>query len=216
MLRGADTEGGGAGVGVEDMNDILNVLLNSNENEHVEFKEAKNTYNETLLCDYVAAIANEKGGKFVLGITDKKPRKIVGTHAFANIEKIKKKLLDVTSLKVDVDEILSPAGRVLIFNIPSRPIGFPIRSHGNYKARSGESLIEMPQEMLKQIFDEGGLDFSAEICPNAMIDDLDKKAIEEFRKRWLKKSGNERIISLSIEQLLSDTELMIINLHTLP
>ena len=36
--------------------------------------------------------------------------------------------------------------------------------------------------------------------------DLDENAIEIFRAKWMEKSGNTRIGSLSIEQLLRDCE----------
>ena len=38
------------------------------------------------------------------------------------------------------------------------------------------------------------------------MEDLDTNAIEMFREKWLNKSGNKRIASLSTEQLLRDCE----------
>ena len=75
--------------------------------------------------------------------------------------------------------------------------------------RSGAALTAMSADMLKRIFDEAGPDFSAEICPKASLEDLDAKAIENFRMRWAQKSGDKSREHVSIKQLLSDAELVI-------
>ncbi|AEF85606.1 putative transcriptional regulator [Treponema primitia ZAS-2] len=187
----------------------LTQLLAQSENEHIEFKEAKSSYSFDKLVDYTIALANERGGKFILGVSDKKPRTIVGTRAFDELNKIKIHLMDMTKLHIEIEEIATPQGRVLIFNIPSRPIGMPLHRNGRYLMRSGESLTSMPADMLRRIFDEAGPDFTAEICSKAALSDLDEKAIEDFRNRWIKKSGNKSIATLTVKQLLSDAELLI-------
>ncbi|MEO1693331.1 MAG: ATP-binding protein, partial [Cyanobacteria bacterium J06631_6] len=96
------------------------------ENEHLEFKEAKEQYDNTKLLKYCVALANEGGGNFILGVTDKKPRKIVGTQAFRTQEaqnKIKAYIVEKLHIRVDMIEIQHQNGRVLIFKIPSRPTG---------------------------------------------------------------------------------------------
>jgi len=57
----------------------LEEILYSREGEHCEFKEAKSRYDFEKLVKYCAALANEGGGNFVLGVTDKRPRRVVGT-----------------------------------------------------------------------------------------------------------------------------------------
>ena len=47
------------------------------ENEHLEFKEAKNRFDFEKLVGYCVALANERGGKMILGVSDKLPRKVV-------------------------------------------------------------------------------------------------------------------------------------------
>ena len=60
----------------------LNALLDvRSENEHIEFKEAKNNFHFEKLVDYCVALANEGGGRIVLGVSDQRPRKVVGTLA---------------------------------------------------------------------------------------------------------------------------------------
>src|SRR3990167_4468536 len=120
-------------------------LLSSKENEHLEFKEAKNQFDSTKLLLYCAALANEKGGHLILGVTDKLPRKVVGTNAFLNTSDIKSKILEKLKIRVEVHTLSHPDGRVLIFEIPSRPVGHPLELDGTYYMRSGEELMPMTQ-----------------------------------------------------------------------
>ena len=188
----------------------LALLIEKSEDEHIEFKRAEFSFNFDKLTEYCVALSNERGGLLILGVTDKKPRKIVGTKAYKeNLAKIKERLVANVHLRIDVEEILSPEGRVLIFHVPSRPIGMPEHLNGRYLMRAGEALTAMPPDMLKRIFDEAGPDFSAEICQNASLEDLNPEDIEDFRKHWAKKSRSEAIAGLPIEQLLTDAELII-------
>jgi len=70
----------------------------------------------------------------------------------------------------------------------------------------GDSLIQMPEEVRRTIYAESGHDFSGDVCPGVKISDLDSSAIETFRKTWGQSSGNKRIASLTIEQLLRDCD----------
>lgn len=187
----------------------LNELLKIKENEHLEFKEAKNSFDFEKLVKYCAALANEGGGKLVLGVTDKRPRKIVGSQAFINIERTKAGLIERLHLRIDAEEIRHPDGRVIVFHIPSRPDGNPIQYRGTYWMRGGEDIIPMTPDLLKRIFAESGPDFSAEICTKASMGDLDPGAIGRFREMWLKKSKNPALETLSDEQLLHDAELIV-------
>jgi len=183
--------------------------MTSKEGERLEFKEAKNRYDFEELVKYCAAFANEGGGLFVLGVTDKMPRKIVGTEAFLSSEKTKASLIERLSLRIEIEEIINPDGRVLVFHVPSRPLGVPIPYKGAYWMRGGESLIPMTLDQIKRIISEAEPDSSAEICHTASIEDLDMAAIEDFRRRWLKKSQNPSIETLSVKQLLMDAELLV-------
>ncbi len=79
------------------MPNLLNQLkrwMAERENEHLEFKEAKNRYDFEELVKYCAALANEGGGHFILGVTDRAPRKVVGSGAFENLEQTKAGITD--------------------------------------------------------------------------------------------------------------------------
>ena len=134
------------------------------EDGHIEFKEAKNQYpTEKIMC-YCVGIANEGGGKFILGITNTIPRKIVGTQAFTNVQDIQSKIFQTLEFRVDVEELNHPEGRVIIFHIPSRPKGVPYHYNGKHFMRVGEELHVMSTDRLREIFSEGKPDWFSEIA----------------------------------------------------
>jgi len=181
--------------------------MDSKEDEHLEFKEANNRFDFEVLVKYCVALANEGGGRMILGVTDKCPRKVVGTKAFDPLERTKAGIIERLHLRVDVEPVSHPDGRVLIFQVPSRYIGMPVQYKGAYWMRGGEDLVPMTGDLLQRIFAEAGPDFSAEVCLNADFADLDPAAIEDFRRRWSHKSKNESLLHLSQEALLRDAEL---------
>lgn len=186
----------------------LRVWLAARENEHLEFKEAKNGFHFEKLAKYCAALANEGGGSIVLGVTDRRPRRVVGSVAFENLERTKAGLVERLRLRIEAAEIMHPDGRVVVFTAPARPIGVPISVEGAYWMRAGEDLVPMTADMLRRIFDENRPDFSAEICEGASLRDPDPSAIEDFRRRWCATSGIPTILTRPAQQLLRDAELM--------
>lgn len=186
----------------------LRLWLAGKENEHLEFKEARSGYDADKLAHYCCALANEGGGHVILGVTDKPPRQIVGSNAFMNLEDIKSKLILRLQIRIDVDELIIEGKRVLIFSVPSRPIGVPLQYNKVYWMRRGEELVAMTPDMLKRIFIEGEPDFSAQICPQAVLSDLNENAISHFRDLWIRKSGNPNIKNMSNEKLLNAIEVV--------
>lgn len=185
----------------------LEIWLNSDENEHLEFKKAQDGFSTEELLKYCCALANEKGGVLILGISDKKPRQIIGSKAFQDLNKTKEQL-STLALRIEISELIYQDKRVLVFEIPSRPLGVPRKVNNVYWMRRGESLVAMTEDMLQRIFNEAVPDFSATVCGQATFDDLSVDAIEEFRKRWEQKSGNSILKQSTPWQLLHDAELV--------
>ena len=176
------------------------------EGENLEFKAARNNFHFDELTKYCVALANEGGGKIIFGVSDARPRQVVGSTAFAQPERTRAGLNQRLHLGVTFDEVQHPNGRVLVFHIPGRPVGIAMQWDGRYLIRDGDSLVGMSGERLRDIIAESGHDFSADICEDLSVDDLEVAAIEEFRERWIDKSGNGGLRGLSQEQLLSDIE----------
>jgi ATP-dependent DNA helicase RecG len=132
------------------------------ETERLEFKEAKNQFDNQKLYQYCVAIANEGGGNLVLGVENSPPRKVVGTRAFSDPIAMSEKLFQTLGFRVDVEEVAHPDGRVLVFQIPSRPRGTAFSLEGSYLMRCGESLVPMTEDRLRKIFAEGEPDWLEE------------------------------------------------------
>lgn len=157
--------------------EILNQwLLAPAETEQLEFKEAKRQFDTTRLMRYCVALANEGGGHIVLGVTNKPPRKVVGSQAFSSqsaLNSIKALVVQKLRFRVETQELAHPDGRVLIFEVPPRPMGQPIDFDGTYLMRVGEDLVPMTPDLLKRIFAEDQQDwFSQAARSGASPDDV--------------------------------------------
>lgn len=185
-------------------------LLAGLEDCNLEFKTASNQFDSKRdLPDYCAALANEKGGKLILGVN--KQGEITGTRAFFGTHNtLSNTLFDKIGIRVDVQELMHPNGRVLIFHVPSRPIGKIIHSTGHYRnpMRAGESLREMDDQTMKSILNENATDFSMGIVPGLTIADLDVKSMKIFKEKWAKKSNRDEYRSFSAEKMLRSVDLL--------
>lgn len=193
--------------------EFANLLNSDKETEHIEFKTAKKSFNfendRHSVCGYCVALANERGGKLVLGVSDKLPRKLIGTKAFSDVDKLEKDIFNFWKRRVLIEEYFENGKRALIIDVPSRPIGEPLQFKGQYLMRVKDSLESMTPEQLKKIINESIIDYSAEIINKAKWDDLSQKAINEMRK-LIKQSGRSDIDvnKLDDEQLLRDLRLV--------
>ena len=181
-------------------------LLDAKEGEGYQFKEAKNRFDFGEAARCCCALANCGGGNLVFGITDHRPRSVVGSAAFDQPERTRMGLIDKLKVMVDFQLYYPEGKRVLVFRVANRPMGLPVQVDGVAWWYEGDSLIPMPEEIRRKIYWETGFDFSGSICPSAKIDDLDESAINAFREKWIEKTGNKRLLSLSDEQLLHDCE----------
>lgn len=167
----------------------LNTLLTArSESEHIEFKEAKNRYDFEELVGYCVALANEGGGRMVLGVTDAPPRRVVGTQAFDVPERTVAGIHERIHLKIGWEEIHHPDGRVLIFDVPSRPQGQPIHYGGRYFMRAGSDIAPMSPDFLKKIFDEGQVEFVEQPAKSGCSEEdvvrlLDVQSYFDLKKR---------------------------------
>lgn len=187
----------------------LDELLLHSENERVEFKEARATFNERDLSRYMSALANEGGGRLILGVSNQPPRRVVGTSAFPSLNDIKLRLLSRLHIRIDAYELNHADGRVVVFEAPPRPTGMPVAVEGGAWMRSGESLVAMTADMLSRIASEAVLDVSAEICTQASMHDLDPQGIATFRRLWRLRRPDLNIDRLDDDQLLVDAELLV-------
>lgn len=179
------------------------------EGQRLEFKEAKQRYDFEKLLKYCVALANEGGGTMVLGVTDKRPRRVVGTQAFEDPGRTEAGLHQRLGHRIPVEELLLPEGRVVIVHVPPRLPGTAWEIDGRYFKRAGDDLAALSGQELRAMFAETGPDFSAQPCPGATLADLEPESIALFRERWAQKTGDPRRRELSDLQTLRDAELLV-------
>ena len=179
---------------------LASLLALPAETEWVEFKEAKTSFDLDKLGEYFSALSNEanlKGqrcGWLVFGVTDRLPRKIVGTQFKSDraaLDALKKQVADQTTGRLtftEIHELAQPEGRVLMFEIPAALRGVPTAWKGHFYGRDGESIGALNLGELEviraQIIQQ---DWSAQLVPEASLADLDPAAIAFARTQFREK-----------------------------
>lgn len=176
------------------------------ENEIVEFKEAKIGYDFRKLGKYFSALSNEANLKgadcawLVFGIENSK-HDIVGSRFRPNkndLHSLKKEIGDKVNGRVtfiEIYEVVTTEGRVVLFQIPAAPRGIPLSFDGHYYARDNESLVPLNiseiERIRAQVITE---DWSAQIVVDATVSDLESQAIalakENFKSKFPDKADD--------------------------
>mgnify|MGYP001574232736 FL=1 len=95
----------------------LDSWLQNQEGLNLEFKKAENSFSNTELFNYCSALSNMGGGKLIFGI-EPKEHKVVGTNLYCGtFNIIPNQIFQKLGVRVDIEEIEHPDGRVLIFPI---------------------------------------------------------------------------------------------------
>lgn len=198
---------------------IQEVLKLSEKEDKIEFKEALNTFSfegggktdyrkrRKCVLGYVVALANEGGGKMIFGIREGIPQNIVVGSEFSRDkekeleQRIYERLKIRTRTEVLFDESRK---RVLILDIPSRPIGKVYTFEDTPLMRIGDQLERMSDEEYFKIINEQEPDFSATICDGLDYNDLSEEAITILKQAYSRKQQNSNFLTLSNKQVLSD------------
>jgi len=175
------------------------------EDESCEWKEMKNLKNSFSgkegedVVSYVSAISNMNGGHLVIGVEDKTLRivgvdysKLTFNGTTATPESATFKLtehctnLSSEGLNIEEYETDDSHLKVWVVTIPSHSPRLPVYAHKKAWQRIKDSIVEMTPERMDAILNKpiAGQDWSAEIIPDATIDDLDPKAIRFARDKY--------------------------------
>ena len=189
--------------------------------DKVEFKEAKHNFpynggshhsqEERRKCylGYIVAFANEGGGKLVFGMKDKVPHEVVGSDFGKDkTGALEDDVYSKLGIRIRTSELYENGLRVLVTDIPSRPIGKTLKFEGVALMRIGDSLRNMSDEEFFAILSEQESDFSAKICDTISIADLDDLAIKKMKDSYVRKQKNPGFLQLSTEQVLTDLKLL--------
>ena len=207
--------------------DYINIftnLIQHKESEVVEFKKAENNFDFGDLGKYFSALSNEanlRGFDFAWLIFgyDEKKHEIVGTsyknsegalnnlkHDFSQHTTDGQTFREIIPIEID-------GKRILMFKIPASPRNIVMKWKGIAYGRDGESLKPLNQSKQDEIRRQTPApDWSAEIVPDATIDDLDEVAIAKARKMFKKVHSRipaEEVNRWSTEEFLSKCELMV-------
>ena len=197
------------------------------ENARCEWKEFKNLKNSFCgdekddVISYVSAIANMEGGFLVIGVHDK-TLEIVGTDTYnydrqKAILRLTDKCANLSSEGLDIIEYITSdtQKKVWVIRIPKHLPKRPVYAHDKAWQRIEDSLVELTPERLNAILDEPLFtcsDWSAEIVPNATIEDLDEVAIAKARVMFKKVHSRipaEEVNAWSVPEFLSNAGVMI-------
>jgi ATP-dependent DNA helicase RecG len=199
------------------------------ENARCEWKEMKNLKNSFSgderddVISYVSAIANMEGGQLIIGVHDE-TLDIVGTdlsrfnlNAKSATWKLVEQCTNLPSEGLRIDEYTTEDTHktVWIIHIPKHLPRRPVYAHKKAWQRIEDSLVEMTQDRLAAILEEPifeAKDWSAEIVPNASLNDLDELAIAKARVMFKKVHASnipaEEVNGWSDEELLSHSGVM--------
>lgn len=209
---------------MENYNDILNHLLSHPENEVVEFKAAKNSFDIDDLGKYFSALSNEANLRerdcawIVFGVENKK-HEITGTHFKEGemaLNKLKQDMSQHTTDNLIFREIVPlfvDGKRVLLFKVPATPRNIVMHWKGIAYARDGESLKPLNQAKRDEIRHQSPIpDWTAQLVPNATIADLDELAIATARVMYKKVHASnisgEEVDNWNVEEFLSHSNMM--------
>jgi len=183
----------------DELHHTLNQLLSlAAENEVVEFKEAKTSFDLDTLGEYFSALSNEANllgkscGWLVFGVNNQ--HRVVGSQFKSNrieLDKLKRHIADKTTNRItfiNIHEVAHADGRVVMFQIPAAPKGIPVAFDGHYYGRDNESLVPLNLEEIERIRQTTRSDWSAVLVPDARLDDLDPAAIQKARIEFRKKN----------------------------
>ena len=208
---------------MENYNDILTHLLNHSENEVVEFKAAKNNYDVDDLGKYFSALSNEANLRehdfawIVFGV-DNKTHIVTGTNFKEGEQALNRLKQDMSQHTTDnlifreIVPLFVEGKRVLMFKIPASPRNIVMHWKGIAYARDGESLKPLNQTKRDEIRHQSPIpDWTAQLVPNATIDDLDELALATARIMYKKVHSNipaQEIDGWSKEDFLSNSNMM--------
>ena len=181
---------------------LINALIKTWENEVVEFKCAGDSFPTSEIGKYFSALSNEANlrnmecGWFVFGV-ENKTRRIVGTEyrsQHERLQSLKMQIAQNTEPSItfrNIHEVTTGPGRVILFEIPSAPLGMPVSWKGHYYARAGESLTALGMDKLDEIRGQiSESDWSGVIVESASVDHLDLEAIKKARVSYARKYAN--------------------------
>ena len=162
------------------------------------------------ILGYVIALCNEGGGRLVIGMHDNYPHRVTGTRQAHNaIGQLESDIYRDTTIRPEIYELYDEENRrVLVIEVPSRPIGKVFKFEDVPLMRVGEELKPMSDAMYLKILQESEPDFSEKICEGLTLEDLDEEAIRVMKQGYAQRWNKPEFVSTPTLQVLRDFALM--------
>ena len=191
-------------------------MIETFEDEVVEFKEARVNYSFKDIGKYFSALGNEanirdkKEAWLIFGVNNQKS--IVGTEyrKDGNLQHLKKEIVGGTNERMtfmEIYELEMEQKRIVAFQIPPALRGIPTTWNGAAYAREDENTCPLPIDKMDLIRSQVGVDWSKSIVEEATLDDLDPKAIAYARSLFIKKQNAAKKATEMLEKM-SDVEIL--------
>ena len=191
-------------------------LMDTFENEVIEFKEARSNYSFNDIGKYFSALSNEANLRglqeawLVFGISNQK--EVVGTdfRKQGGLHNLKREIVNGTNERLtfmEIYELTLNKCRIIAFQIPPAIRGIPTTWQGAAYAREHESVSPLPMNKVDLIRSQIGMDWSKEIVKEASVADLDQEAIKRARQLFSKRQ-KDRKKAQEILKKLSDIEVL--------
>ena len=183
-------------------------LIGQPESEQLEFKEARNSIGNDDIFKYCVGIANVGGGHLLLGVAEN-PRRVVGTKAVKDVVKMREMVRERTEIRVKIWEEQFSGGRVVVFEIPSRPQGVAHRYDGRFFTRVGQRLTTIPDEELRKIYLEGKRPWERDVALHGcnvenILQLLDTREFFNFLGRFYPSDSSNVLGELERRDLIQD------------
>ena len=162
------------------------------------------------ILGYVIALCNEGGGRLVIGMHDNFPHRVTGTRQAQDaIGQLESDIYRDTTIRPEIYELYDEENRrVLVIEVPSRPIGKVFKFEDVPLMRVGEELKPMSDAMYLKILQESEPDFSEKICEGLTLEDLDEEAIRVMKQGYAQRWNKPEFVSTPTLQVLRDFALM--------
>ena len=162
------------------------------------------------ILGYVIALCNEGGGRLVIGMHDNYPHRVTGTRQAQDaIGQLESDIYRDTTIRPEIYELYDEENRrVLVIEVPSRPIGKVFKFEDVPLMRVGEELKPMSDAMYLKILQESEPDFSEKICEGLTLEDLDEEAIRVMKQGYAQRWNKPEFVSTPTLQVLHDFALM--------
>ena len=162
------------------------------------------------ILGYVIALCNEGGGRLVIGMHDNYPHRVTGTRQAQDaIGQLESDIYRDTTIRPEIYELYDEENRrVLVIEVPSRPIGKVFKFEDVPLMRVGEELKPMSDAMYLKILQESEPDFSEKICEGLSLEDLDEEAIRVMKKKYADRWEKPEFNNIPTNQVLKDFMLM--------